>query len=83
MTSGKWSGVQAKAGAPRAANAAACSRSYEGAPSSERASSVTNCTPDAFIAAARSTISSRIPPSRRSLTRTTTVSAGRVIFDWQ
>ena len=39
--SGKWSGVQAKAGTPSAARAAACSWSYAGAPESDRASSTT------------------------------------------
>src|SRR5688572_18165460 len=49
IRSGNRSGVQAKAGEPMAAKAAAFWWSYIGAPSSVRASSDTSCTPDARI----------------------------------
>src|SRR6266536_1971087 len=63
IRSGKASGVQAKAGTPRPASAAALSRSNEGAPSSDSASSAITCTPAAVIAATRRSTSWRIPPS--------------------
>ncbi len=75
--------MHANAGTPSAASAAACSRSYAGVPSSDRASSATNSTPADLIAATRLSISSRMPPSYRSLISTTTVRAGLVILDWQ
>lgn len=63
MSPGKRSVVHAKAGAPRAAKAAAFFASHTGAPSSLRASSATNCVPDVIMLAARFSISALLPPS--------------------
>jgi hypothetical protein len=60
---GNCSGVQAKTAQPSAANAAALSWSYEGAPSSDRASSTIRRTPAATIEAARLISSLPSPPS--------------------
>ena len=63
------SGVQAKAGTPTLARAAACSWSNAGAPSSDNASSTTQVTPCWASRAMRATSASRTPPSYRSESR--------------
>src|SRR5437773_136990 len=82
MSSGNASGVHANAGTPIAARSAAFSRSYAGAPSSDSASSTITCTPAPVIAATRRSISSRTPPSYRSLISTKIESRGRVTRPW-
>src|SRR5450631_171479 len=73
INSGNRSGVQANAGAPNAASCAASWALNDGAPSSLKASSVMNCTPDASKAWARFRNSFSTPPSNKSLMRMNTV----------
>jgi hypothetical protein len=68
---------------PSAANAPAFVWSNAGAPVSLNASSATMRTPAAATDAARFSISSRLPPSYRSLISTSTVSLGRLTSDSQ